>query len=298
MRCPYCHVHYMDDEKTCPMCGKRAMHTASAKSSAKPKSNQPKSNRQTAGKPKPAKAKPAKPVKSGASSPKQPPRPTPVNLSGSGWDSDSSRQAKKKRGCLFPFLIILVLFAVITMGSNVSVSDITANRSQRIPSVDDLLNSLENRGWFDGSPDDEGSIWYDSPIACMVGTWESRTTGDCITIHEDGSVTLTAGSASADCAADDTFFFLTDSPNALSEDNRDRVADYPPEDYYYCELSVYPKDADGSYLDFPTFDLLIYIPRDLYESETPPEPGTEIAAFHYDEFDSSADSYPDTYLMQ
>lgn len=297
MRCPYCHVHYMDDEKTCPMCGKRAMHTASAKSSAKPKPDRTKSG-QTAAKQKPAKAKSAKSVKSGASSLKQPPRPNAVNLSGSGWDASAGHTAKKKRGCLFPFLIILVLFAVITMISNLSFSNITENRAQNISSVDDLLDSLEDRGWFDGTADDEESVWYDSPIACMVGTWESRTTGDCLTFHEDGTVTVTTGSTAIDCAANDVFCRVTDSEAELSAVNRGRIADYPPEDYYYCEFSIFPKDDDGLYLESQTFDLLIYLPRDLYESETPPESGTEISAFHYDEIDSSADSYLDTYIMQ
>ena len=196
--------------------------------------------------------------------------------------------SKKKRGCLFPFLILLVLFAVITMIGNVGFTGLTQSGF----SVSDLIDSL------DDSSDDGDSSWYDAPIECMVGTWESRTTGDRITFHADGSLTVSSGSTAVDCAADDVFCRLTDSPRALSEDNRDRAADYPPEDYYYCEFSMFPKDEDGGYLDFPTFDLLIFIPRDLYESETPPESGTEIAAFRYDEFDSSADSYLDTYVRQ
>ena len=205
-----------------------------------------------------------------------------------GWDTPSEHSAGKKRGCLFPFLILLVLFAVITMIANASFTGLTQSGF----SVSDLIDSL------DDSSDDGGSSWYDSPIDCMVGTWESRTTGDRITFHVDGSLTVSSGSTAVDCAADDVFCRLTDSPRALSEDNRDRAADYPPEDYYYCEFSMFPKDEDGGYLDFPTFDLLIFIPRDLYEGETMPESGTEIAAFHYDEIDSSADSYFDTYVRQ
>ena len=278
MRCPYCHVHYLDEEKICPMCGRRAVRTGAGTTSGGTK-------------PKPEKrGKPLKPASSVKRKPavKQPPRPAPVNLSGAGGDTPSEHSAGTKRGCLFPFLILLVLFAVITMIANVSFTGLTHSGF----SVSDLVDSL------DDSSDDGDSIWYDSPIKCMVGTWESQTTGDRITFHVDGSLTVYSGSASADCAADDVFCRVTDSPRALSEENRDRAADYPPEDYYYCEFSMFPKDEDGGYLDFPTFDLLIFIPRDLYESETPPESGTEIAAFHYDEIDSSADSYFDTYVRQ
>ena len=288
MRCPYCHVHYLDEEKICPMCGRRAVRTGAGTTSGgtKPKPE----TRGTPAKPASSvKRKPAaKPSVSKQSPHKQPPRPAPVNLSGSGWDTPPEHSAGKKRGCLFPFLILLVLFAVITMIANAGFTGLTQSGF----SVSDLIDSL------DDSSDDGDSSWYDAPIECMVGTWESRTTGDRITFHADGSLTVSSGSTAVDCAADDVFCRLTDSPRALSEDNRDRAADYPPEDYYYCEFSMFPKDEDGGYLDFPTFDLLIFIPRDLYESETPPESGTEIAAFRYDEFDSSADSYLDTYVRQ
>ena len=260
------------------MCGRRAVRTGAG-------------TRSGGTKPKPEKrGKPAKPASSVKRKPavKQPPRPAPVNLSGSGWDTPPEHTAGKKRGCLFPFLILLVLFAVITMIADVSFTGLTQSGF----SVSDLIDSL------DDSSGGEESSWYDSPIECMVGTWESKTTGDRIRFHVDGSLTVSSGSTAVDCAADDVFCRLTDSPRALSEDNRDRAADYPPEDYYYCEFSMFPKDEDGGYLDFPTFDLLIFIPRDLYESETPPESGTEIAAFHYDEIDSSADSYFDTYVRQ
>ena len=278
MRCPYCHVHYLDEEKICPMCGRRAVRMGAGTTSGGTK-------------PKPEKrGKPLKPASSVKRKPavKQPPRPAPVNLSGSGWDTLSEHYSRKKRGCLFPFLILLVLFAVITMIANASFTGLTQSGF----SVSDLIDSL------DDSSGGGQSSWYDSPIDCMVGTWESRTTGDRITFHVDGSLTVSSGSTAVDCAADDVFCRLTDSPRALSEDNRDRAADYPPEDYYYCEFSMFPKDEDGGYLDFPTFDLLIFIPRDLYEGETMPESGTEIAAFHYDEIDSSADSYFDTYVRQ
>ncbi|MGI6171530.1 MAG: SPOR domain-containing protein [Butyricicoccus sp.] len=288
MRCPYCHVHYLDEEKICPMCGRRAVRMGAGTTSGGTK-------------PKPEKrGKPAKPASSVKRKPsakqqtatprpqKQPARPAPVNLSGSGWDTPPEHSSRKKRGCLFPFLILLVLFSVITMIANSSFTGLTQSGF----SVSDLIDSL------DDSSDDQLSSWYDSPIACMVGTWESQTTGDRITFHVDGSLTVSSGSVSAGCAEDDVFCRVTDSPRALSKDNRDRAADYPPEDYYYCEFSMFPKDEDGGYLDFPTFDLLIFIPRDLYESETPPESGTEIAAFRYDEFDSSADSYLDTYVRQ
>ena len=192
--------------------------------------------------------------------------------------------SKKKRGCLFPFLILLVLFAVITMIADVSFTGLTHSGF----SVSDLVDSL------DDSSDDGDSSWYDSPIKCMVGTWESQTTGDRITFHVDGSLTIYSGSASADCAADDVFCRVTDSPRALSEENRDRAADYPPEDYYYCEFSMFPKDEDGGYLDSQTFNLLIFLPRKLYESETLFESGTEIAAFHYEDINRTSDSYSDT----
>lgn len=287
MRCPYCHVHYLDEEKVCPMCGKRA---------PRPSASQPGAGSKSAGtksKPKPA-PRPSKPKKPAKSAPKQPPRPAPVRTAGSGWDAPRKRTAKKKRGCLFPFLILLVLFAVITLIANASFSGSTASSMRTISSVDDLLDSLENSDWLDS----EDSVWYDSPIACMTGTWESQTTGDCITFHEDGTLTVSSGSVTAVCTEDDVFCRMTDSVDALSSDNRGRTEDYPPEDYVYCEFSMFPKDEDGLYLDSQTFDLLIFLPRDLYESGTPPEPGAEIAAFHYDEIDRSADSYLDTYVMQ
>ena len=274
MRCPYCHVHYLDEEKVCPMCGRRAVRTGAGTTSGGTK-------------PKPEKrGKPLKPASSVKRKPavKQPPRPAPVNLSGSGWDTLSEHSSRKKRGCLFPFLILLVLFAVITMIANASFTGLTQSGF----SVSDLIDSL------DDSSDDQLSSWYDSPIACMVGTWESQTTGDRITFHVDGSLTVSSGSVSADCAEDDVFCRVTDSPRALSKDNRGRAADYPPEDYYYCEFSMFPKDEDGGYLDSQTFNLLIFLPRKLYESETLFESGTEIAAFHYEDINRTSDSYSDT----
>ena len=128
MRCPYCHVHYLDEEKVCPMCGRRAVRTGTGTTSGGTK-------------PKPEKrGKPLKPASSVKRKPavKQPPRPAPVNLSGSGWDTPSEHSSRKKRGCLFPFLILLVLFAVITMIANASFTGLTQSGF----SVSDLIDSL------------------------------------------------------------------------------------------------------------------------------------------------------------
>ena len=165
MRCPYCHVHYLDEEKVCPMCGRRAVRTGAGTKSGGTK-------------PKPEKrGKPAKPASSVKRKPdakqqtatprpqKQPPRPAPVNLSGSGWDTPSEHSAGKKRGCLFPFLILLVLFAVITMIANVSFTGLTQSGF----SVSDLIDSL------DDSSGGGQSSWYDSPIDCMAVSYTHLT---------------------------------------------------------------------------------------------------------------------------
>lgn len=284
MRCPHCHIHYLDEERVCPICGKRAGVAAQR--------TQTKSVRRV---------KSVKADTSPAKKANTPSKPKPS----SGWTTKPSKSARKtrkngkKRGCITPLFLIILLYILISFlfYRGWKVVDVIASH---VPFSDTMPWEEEDWGT------DEDVVWYDYPVECMVGTWENQTNGDRLTVQEDGSVTVLSNGSAYVSSMDDSFFCVldVDDSNAkeyLSEKNRDLIDDYPPEDYYYCELDCYPRDEEDDIISEQCLSLLIYLPRNLYDSGEPAEPGTELEVYHHVDYDSEGNYDPngayECYLM-
>jgi uncharacterized Zn finger protein (UPF0148 family) len=305
----------MDGEKVCPICGKRAGFTAARSSKAQPVSASPKST--TAKKPsaktaskKTASAKPAsaKTAKTGWQTAKtenstKSATPQPIRPTASAPTAKKNKKHSIGCGCL----IILLLY-VMAAGA---VSDAVPNLIDRI---DDGISQITGTSYFTDSDtidfddwdydlDDEyDPYWYDSPVTCLIGTWTSEENGEQLTIAEDGTVTFIADGTEYTAEPDSDVFFrvlnLTDSnaSDYLSSENLDLIADYPSEDYYYCEFNCYPRDASGETVYEQTLNLFFCIPRELYDSEEEiNESGYELPVFYHTDYSGSG--YWDTYTL-
>lgn len=282
MRCPHCGIHYMDGEKICPICGKRAGIAAARRTNTKPvrsaqpsqSKTKPSANRTTAKRS--SKPQAAAPSTAWRETPKRPKK--------------SAQQTKKKRGCTTPFLILFVIYLLFTFFSAVDLPD-------RLPWSDEM----DEFGYED---DVDWVETYDYPVACMIGTWESTETGDQLTVEEDGSVTLTSGDVSCTADSSDSFFQVLnlesastkDYESALFENDTDLTLDYPPEDYYYCSFDCYPRKKDGTMIYDQCLSLLFYLPREWYDSETPPDSGAELIAYRRGDY--GAEGTFDSYILQ
>lgn len=156
----------------------------------------------------------------------------------------------------------------------------------------------------------EKTDWSHCPTDCIVGTWKSTTTGDLLTIEKDGNITITLGNTAHDSDTSDIFFHFLDVNSTdetedmkeyLNENNQSLMEKYLPKNYYYGQLDCYhpqdpPQYDNGIMLCDQYVGLLLYLPREWYDSDEPQKPGTELMAYH--RADGSTEGYYDSYILQ
>ena len=119
MKCPHCGVYYMDDERECPVCGKRPGIAAKKKKYTPPISYD-------------------KPI----SKPKKKAEPAAVKASGVSAD-DAKPKNKKPHGCLTVFVLFVVISVIANLigglFSSCSVSDIAVPEPEPLSSEEPVI---------------------------------------------------------------------------------------------------------------------------------------------------------------
>lgn len=254
MKCPYCGIYFMEDDKVCPVCGKRPGIQAAKKGSkpANPKLDMPYS-------PNPKQS-------SGKSTARKQTYNNKSKSTEAAWQQAAAGQhihsnplePNKKSGCgtgCLIVVIILVILFVINIMSAIRFSTIT-NSSSWEESIDSFFEDTF-------SEDDIEDIYVDiAPSDVFTGTWRSSDNTMTITVDEDGnfSWTTAAGSFSDSYPS----FYRIDITEENWEDycTATDLKKYPLESYTY--YSVYAVDYDTE--DDQYLDMWFYIPKD---SETP-----------------------------
>ncbi len=240
MRCPHCGVHYMDNERVCPICGKPA--GSAAKRNSKYTTHPPKT---TLSSPK-TKASHKTP-----SSPKTPHEHIPKTSTSaasrpSGWTSSNKRSGKGV-GCGLIIAVLVIISIFFSMAGSVlhHISDADSF-------FDNVIDNFEEAGSSDYDYEDTN----DAITYAIPGTWHSKQTGMtlcfdseiCTDVIPDGK----KNASEITSLSTTQYFDLEDVsiPAEIPEEFRDS---YPDDDYYYALVTA---DTD----DGRTYRYLICIP--------------------------------------
>ncbi len=238
MKCPHCGIYYMDDERVCPICGKRPGIIAPKRKSV-PFPNRDAASTDADGSPKPKKT---------------------ADRAASAWQR-AAEQAKEhdhlphyttkpktRRSHAFRpvFLIIVILVAVSILTSLVR-------------NVADELTGFDTAAWESPADDDTDSIYAEADIldALPAGTWQEDGSDRTITIYENGSIDWSVGGITTDADYISVDHLLLDEDNASTYCTEDELALYPVS--AYSQYTLYLSDWDDK-LD--TVYLCLYLPDD------------------------------------
>ncbi|MGN1014450.1 MAG: hypothetical protein ACI4PM_03720 [Butyricicoccus sp.] len=250
----------MDNEKVCPLCGKRPGTAASAKKTSQPVSY-------TAQK----KNASSKALRNQSSS----------SRSASSRRASRSRKKANASGTSKPivFWIILVLI-VANLLIRTNTDFLSSFSTISIPSsVSSLLDTWEE----DKTDLTSASLTTSECPTLLVGEWESAATGDTFRIRKNGTMLWSYDGetfhSDSDTSVEFTLYELSsdDAEDYLSEEE---IEYYPPDSYvYYFAYVPCSSDVDTP-SDDQYFNVWFYLPRDLYslgESEV----GWSIDAYDY-----------------
>lgn len=272
MKCPHCGIHYMDDERECPVCGKRpglfapkkkSKFTSASAEPTAPKKTKPAAStarKQTYNHKKPDSAEAAwQRAAAGAHS-----HDNPL--------ASDTRKKSRHTGCLAVVIVLAVFFLLPTLLSVVSFHSIT----------DSAVNWLDNTFQSDDYEyDDYDDIYQscDPSAAFPSGTW----------VNEDASVTMAVDEEGTVFWQDSDGSFQDDYPlfqrlelsvsNAADYCTEEELTLYPVSDYIHYTL--WASDTDPETDDFRELDLYLYIHND-----TDP---ADVTAFDY--YDLETEEY-------
>lgn len=252
MKCPHCGIHYMDDERECPVCGKRPGILAPKKQSKFSGAQQ---------EPISKKSKPASSTKRKQTYNHKKPTSTEAawQRAAAGAHShdnplaaNAGRQKTKGSGCLIVAILLAVFIVAPAIFGMISFQNVTDS------AADWLDNTFQSDDYDDYDDIYESCAPSD---AFSSGTW----------VNEDASVTMAVDTAGTISWSDSNGDFLDDYPLfqhlALTEDNAgDYCSDteleqYPIADYtqYVLWASVWNDETDDS----NSLDICLYIPNDM-----------------------------------
>lgn len=235
MKCPYCGVHYLDGERECPVCGKRAGPLTPKKKSKFTNTARsipyapPGKSKAAAGK------KPTASSKHGASAAWQ-----RAAKSGSLPPDSGAR-----RGCLPGCLIVVILIAVILVGN-------------LIPFLSGyhLFESLPDESTFSWEEEDsyEPDDFYEPQdvSSFLTGSWRADSGDLTFTVFEDGSVSWSDGTDSAQNSTPSFDRLLLTDSNAEDHCSAEELEQFPIDRYTQYELYAYDEDGnlDALFLRF------------------------------------------------
>ena len=213
MKCPHCGIYYMDDERECPVCGKRPGITAKKKKYTSPISY----NKSTASK---TVSNQKKKTEFVDTVPKESAAPI----------SEQKTKSKKTPGCLtviLVFIFLSVIFNLVTsFFTSCSVPDIAV-------------------------PEPEPLSYEDSMICETIapGTWHIEDTDLTVVVDTDNTISWTDGTGTAS----DWAPFFEPVENGSDYVSDEKVNDYPSDTYACYNLYFCDSENDlGSY-DFYVF---------------------------------------------
>ncbi|MGM9648788.1 MAG: hypothetical protein ACI3XY_02310 [Butyricicoccaceae bacterium] len=271
MRCPYCHVHYDDSERVCPVCGRRAGMTASPKRSAaswESHSTAPKksaSGHKTAassnGWKTTTKSSGAGRTATGTPRPDHPYQEPAAKRTATGTlrtyqaAADGWQKQSSGGGNLAPKLILGIVTAVFALQLIGPLLFYNVIGSDPISSVSEDISSV-----IFGSDD----VFYEEQELpeWLEGTWSCADTGSTLTIAADGSVEYDAGD-SAVLVCDSSDFYQITWDEATEEDLSsylpDALIQLDSDGYLFYEL-----DADVFvWLDSFSYNVFCFaVPKD------------------------------------
>lgn len=249
MKCPHCGVHYMDEEKECPVCGKRAGLLVPRKQSKFSKTTQ-----DTSYKPKPKKS-------SGKSTARKQTYNNQRKSTAAAWQQAAAGQhihdnplerKKKKSGCGTGCLIVVIIFIILialNIGSAINYSSIMDS--------DSWTDSIDS--FFDESYDDDDDLYSWTDIAEMgVGTWSNTDGSVTFTIEEDGTLSWTNSSGSYTDHYPSCYFLQLNDGNQDMYCSEEELKSFSLDSYCYYEFWGYSFDDEDSY----SFDFRFYLPAD------------------------------------
>ncbi len=243
MKCPYCGIHYADDETECPICGKRPSALAPKKKSKFTKiPYEPAQNDSNFSDRRASSSETSQRRK------KAPPSGKPPQ-----------RQKSSASGCLIVVIAIVVIlflcFALFGLRSYSNVESFTTDDAVFFADDDDIYVTEEED--LGGEETETDVIYERCDIADVLsGSWEISDGDLSFTVNEDGSVDWSTGDGSAADPNPTCFRVNLDEENASDYVSDDDLSRYPADAYTRYELDLY--DDQGTlgivtlYLYYPT----------------------------------------------
>lgn len=223
MRCPYCHIHYDDSERVCPVCGRRAGMTASPKHSAssweshstapKKSASQHKSSSSFSGWNTTTKSSGAGRTATGTPRPDHPYQESAAKRTATGTPrtyqaaADGWKKQPSGGNNLAPKLILGIVIAVFALQLIGPLLFYNVIGSDPVP--EDISSVIF------GSDD----VFYEEQELpeWLEGTWSCADTGSTLTIAADGSVEYDAGDREV-LVCDSSDFYQITWDEATEED--------------------------------------------------------------------------------
>lgn len=267
MKCPHCGVHYMDEEKECPVCGKRPGLLAPQKQSKFDKTTQDISYE----------PKPKKP--SGKSTARKQTYNNQRKSTAAAWQQAAAGQhihdnplekKKKKSGCGTGCLIVVIIFIVLIV-INLSIGFHTVTSSD---SWTDSIDSFFDDPFTDSDDDDVYSSVDMDDLG--TGTWSNADGSITFTIDEDGTLSWTNSSGSYTDAYPSCYFLQLNDDNQDMYCSEEELETFSLDSYCYYEFWGYDFDDEDGY----SFDFRFYLPVD-----------TNTLPLTFDYYDKDTDEY-------
>lgn len=291
MKCPHCGIHYMDDERECPVCGKRPGLLAPKKKSKFTSTNA-----------EPTTPKKAKPAASTAR--KQTYNHKKPDSAQAAWQRASAgahshdnplaagaRKKSKHTGCLVVVVVLVVFFLIPVLLSAISFHDIT---NSAVNWLDDTFQSND----YEYEDYDDIYAYCDPSDAFPSGTW----------VNEDASVTMVVDAEGTVFWQDSNGSFQDEYPlferlelsvsNAADYCTEEELTRYPVSDYIHYTL--WASDTDPETDDFRSLDLYLYIHNDTDPADvsTFDYYDRETGEYHTFTYVSTATVLPETVVSQ
>ncbi|MCD8356690.1 MAG: hypothetical protein LUE11_08990 [Clostridia bacterium] len=273
MKCPHCGIYFMEDDKICPVCGKRPGIQAGKTESktASPKLDMP--------------YQPNPKQSSGKSTARKQTYNNKSKSTEAAWQQAAAGQhlhgnplqTKKKTGCGTGCLIVVIIL-VILIATNI-ISAIHFTTTTNSGGWSEYVDSI-----FEDNFSEDDAYVAVAPTEAFTGTWRSSDNTMTIMVDEDGNLSWTTEAGS----------FYDPYPSFyridITEDNWEDyctatdLKKYPLESYTY--YSVYAAEYDTA--DDQDLDMWFYIPKD---NETPTSFGYyDLVNYEYGTFIFSSDS--------
>lgn len=230
MKCPYCGVHYMDDERVCPVCGRRAVFGA-----------QKQEKRADFGVEYQPKAKPARTTaRKQTYDNRQKPEEAAWEQAARGAHTHQNPLEPKRHagfGCLIAILLFLVFFVLVIAAFRVF---------DRMPLMDEAYDMAEELFTDDAFEE------TDLPEQ-MRGTWANDDATFLLTLEDDAVSWETPDGTYTD--TEPTLYYINlDADNADEYLTDEELEKYPPDSYSYYYLACWDDEDDAASI---TLDVIV-----------------------------------------